>query len=75
MPHELLHGWIGGWLDGQAKHVAVWLKKDNSSFGTLTTNTKGNYSPGDCSESGFDDIYGIRAWSLSGTTSKKAILS
>lgn len=52
-------------MDGQAKLIEVWLKQDNSSLGTLTTNTEGNYSSGGCASS-FDDIYGVRAWSLMG---------
>lgn len=62
-------------MDGQAKRVEAWLKKDDTSLGILTTNAEGNYGPGDCSKSGFDDICGICAWSLMATTSKVAMLS
>ena len=43
--HELLHRR----MDGQAKRVEARPKRDNSSPGTLATNTEGNYSSGDCS--------------------------
>lgn len=44
---------LNGWME---RHVEVWLKIDNSTLGTLTTNTEGDYSPGDSSKSSFEDI-------------------